>query len=132
MIFVGMSMRATGSVLSFISDVHLGVRGCQAECLLDFLRYHDADTIYLVGDIVDGWQLKSGWYWPQRTTMSYRSCCARPARARGSSMPGNHDEFLRDYYGTHFGGIEVVETAIHEAADGQRYLVVHGDVFDMW
>src|ERR1700694_2406143 len=49
----------------FLSDVHLGTRGCQAERLLDFLRRHDADTIYLVGDIVDGWQLRSGWYWPQ-------------------------------------------------------------------
>ena len=67
-----------------------------------------------------------------RTTTWCRSCCARRARAPASIyLPGNHDEFLRDYYGTHFGGIEVKETAIHEAADGRRYLVVHGDVFDL-
>jgi UDP-2,3-diacylglucosamine pyrophosphatase LpxH len=46
-------------------------------------------------------------------------------------IPGNHDEFLRDYYGTHFGGIEVLEDAIHVGADGRRYLVIHGDLFDV-
>jgi UDP-2,3-diacylglucosamine pyrophosphatase LpxH len=69
------------------------------------------------------------------TTTWCRNCCARRAKARKGArliyLPGNHDEFLRDYYGTHFGGIEVVETAIHAAADGRRYLVVHGDAFDM-
>ena len=116
----------------FISDVHLGARGCQAERLLDFLRYHDADTIYLVGDIVDGWQLKSGWYWPQAHNDVVQKLLRKARKgARVIYAPGNHDEFLRDYYGTHFGGIEVVETAIHEAADGRRYLVVHGDVFDL-
>ena len=116
----------------FISDVHLGARGCQADRLLDFLRYHDADTIYLVGDIVDGWQLKSGWYWPQQHNDVVQKLLRKARKgARIVYVPGNHDEFLRDYYGTHFGGIEVTETAIHEAADGRRYLVVHGDVFDM-
>jgi len=116
----------------FISDVHLGARGCQAERLLDFLRYHDADTIYLVGDIVDGWQLKQGWYWPQAHNDVVQKLLRKARKgARVIYAPGNHDEFLRDYYGTHFGGIEVVETAIHEAADGRRYLVVHGDVFDL-
>ena len=116
----------------FISDVHLGARGCQAERLLDFLRYHDADTIYLVGDIVDGWQLRQGWYWPQPHNDVVQKLLRKARKgARFVYVPGNHDEFLRDYYGTHFGGIEVVETAIHEGADGRRYLVVHGDVFDM-
>ena len=123
---------ATGFRTLFISDVHLGARGCQADRLLDFLRYHDADTIYLVGDIVDGWQLKSGWYWPQHHNDVVQKLLRKARKgARVIYVPGNHDEFLRDYYGTHFGGIEVVETAIHEAADGRRYLVVHGDVFDM-
>ena len=67
----------------FISDVHLGTRGCQAHKLLDFLRYHEAETIYLVGDIVDGWALRSSWYWPQPHTTWCRSCCGRRARARG-------------------------------------------------
>jgi UDP-2,3-diacylglucosamine pyrophosphatase LpxH len=116
----------------FISDVHLGARGCQAGHLLDFLRHHDAETIYLVGDIVDGWQLKSGWYWPQDHNDVVQKLLRKARKgARIVYLPGNHDEFLRQYYGTHFGGIEVVETVIHRAADGRRYLVVHGDVFDL-
>ena len=115
----------------FLSDVHLGMRGCQAERLIDFLRHHRADTYYLVGDIVDGWALKSSWYWPQAHNDVVQKLL-REARkgARIVYVPGNHDEFLRDYYGTHFGGIDVVETAIHEGADGRRYLVIHGDLFD--
>jgi UDP-2,3-diacylglucosamine pyrophosphatase LpxH len=116
----------------FISDVHLGARGCQADRLLDFLRWHDADMIYLVGDIVDGWALRSGWYWPQ-THNDIVQKLLRKARkgARIIYVPGNHDEFMREYYGTHFGGIEVVENTIHVAKDGQRYLVIHGDLFDL-
>jgi UDP-2,3-diacylglucosamine pyrophosphatase LpxH len=115
----------------FISDVHLGTRGCQADLLLDFLRYHDAETIYLVGDIVDGWQLRSGWFWPQVHNDVVQKILRKARKgARVVYVPGNHDEFLRDYYGTHFGGIEVTETAIHEGADGRRYLVIHGDMFD--
>jgi len=116
----------------FISDVHLGTRGCQAERLLDFLRHHDADTLYLVGDIVDGWALRSSWYWPQAHNDVVQKILRKGRKgARIVYVPGNHDEFLREYYGTHFGGIEVTETAIHHGADGCRYLVVHGDVFDI-
>ncbi len=116
----------------FISDVHLGTRGCQADLLLDFLKYNDADVIYLVGDIVDGWRLKSSWYWPQKHNDVVQKLLRKGRKgARIVYLPGNHDEFLRDYYGTHFGDIEVVETAIHKAADGKRYLVIHGDVFDV-
>jgi UDP-2,3-diacylglucosamine pyrophosphatase LpxH len=116
----------------FISDIHLGTRGCQAGRLIDFLRYHEADTIYLVGDIVDGWALRSSWYWPQEHNDVVQKLL-RTARkgARLIYVPGNHDEFLRDYYGTHFGGIEVMEHAIHTAGDGMRYLVIHGDLFDL-
>ena len=100
----------------FISDVHLGARGSQADRLLDFLRVHDADTIYLVGDIVDGWALKSSWYWPQSHN-DFVQKMLRKARkgAKVIYVPGNHDEFLRNYYGTHFGGIEVVENTVHTA-----------------
>jgi UDP-2,3-diacylglucosamine pyrophosphatase LpxH len=116
----------------FISDVHLGSKGCQAERLLDFLRHHDADQIYLVGDIVDGWQLRSGWYWPQQHNDVVQKLLRKSRKgARVIYVPGNHDEFLRNYYGTHFGGIEVAETAIHEGVDGRRYLVIHGDLFDL-
>src|SRR5262249_24852709 len=116
----------------FLSDIHLGTRGCQAERLLDFLRYHDAETIYLVGDVVDGWQLRGSWYWPQSHNDVVQKLLRKSRKgARLVYIPGNHDEVLRDYYGTHFGGIEVVETAIHSAADGRRYLVIHGDHFDL-
>jgi len=116
----------------FISDVHLGARGCQAELLLDFLRYHDADTIYLVGDIVDGWRLRSSWYWPQAHNDVVQKLLRKARKgARTIYVPGNHDEFLREYYGTHFGGIEVAERHIHAGADGRRYLVIHGDHFDL-
>jgi UDP-2,3-diacylglucosamine pyrophosphatase LpxH len=116
----------------FISDVHLGSRGCQAELLLDFLRHHDADTIYLVGDIVDGWQLRSSWYWPQAHNDVVQKFLRKARKGtRIVYIPGNHDEFLRDYLGTHFGGIEVVEQTVHVAADGKHYLVVHGDLFDV-
>jgi UDP-2,3-diacylglucosamine pyrophosphatase LpxH len=115
----------------FISDVHLGTRGCQAERLLDFLRRHDADSIYLVGDIVDGWQLRSGWYWPQAHNDVVQKLLRKARKgARIVYVPGNHDEFLRDYFGTHFGGIEVIDSIVHESADGLRYLVIHGDHFD--
>ncbi|MGB7579217.1 MAG: metallophosphoesterase, partial [Pseudolabrys sp.] len=98
----------------FISDVHLGTRGCQADRLLDFLRHHDAETIYLVGDIVDGWALRSSWYWPQAHNDVVQKLLRQARKgARVVYIPGNHDEFLRGYYGTHFGGIEVVENTIH-------------------
>ncbi len=116
----------------FLSDLHLGTKGCQAERLLDFLRVYEADTIYLVGDIVDGWQLRSGWYWPQAHNDVVQKLLRKARKGtRIVYVPGNHDEFLRDYYGTHFGGVEVAETAIHQACDGRRYLVIHGDHFDM-
>ena len=116
----------------FLSDVHLGTRGCQAGPLLDFLRWHEAETVFLVGDIIDGWALKAGWYWPQ-THNDVVQKLLRKAR-KGSRLvyvPGNHDEVLRGFYGTHFGGIEVVENAIHIGADSRRYLVTHGDQFDL-
>ncbi len=116
----------------FLSDFHLGTKGCQAERLLDFLRWHEADNIYLVGDIVDGWQLKAGWYWPQSHNDVVQKLLRKARKgSRIVYVPGNHDEFLRGgYYGTHFGGVEVVERAIHVTADGRRLLIIHGDEFD--
>jgi UDP-2,3-diacylglucosamine pyrophosphatase LpxH len=116
----------------FLSDIHLGTRGCQADRLLDFMRYYDSDTVYLVGDIVDGWQLKSSWYWPQAHNDVVQKLLRKARKGtRLFYIPGNHDEFLRDYYGTHFGGIEVLADTIHVGADGRRYLVIHGDLFDV-
>lgn len=116
----------------FLSDIHLGTRGCQAELLLDFLKFNDADVIYLVGDIVDGWRLKKSWYWPQSHNDVVQKLL-RKAR-KGATVfytPGNHDEFLRNYLGTHFGGVEVDDTFIHTTADNRKLLVIHGDQFDM-
>jgi len=116
----------------FISDVHLGSRGAQAELLLDFLRHNEADTWYLVGDIVDGWRLKKGWHWPQSHNDVVQKLLRKVRRgARMIYVPGNHDEFARDYLGHSFGGVEVVDRAIHVAADGRRLLVIHGDQFDV-
>ena len=115
----------------FISDVHLGTRGCQAELLLDFIRHMQCETLYLVGDIVDGWRLKGGWYWPHAHNDVVQKVL-RLARkgVRVVYVPGNHDEFARDYCGAQFGGVEVVRDAVHETADGKRLLIVHGDEFD--
>jgi UDP-2,3-diacylglucosamine pyrophosphatase LpxH len=116
----------------FISDVHLGTRGCHAERLLDFLRLHDANTIYLVGDIVDFWALKASWYWPQSHNDVVQKLLRKARKgARILYIPGNHDEFFRDYYGLQFGGLEIAEKAVHVGADGSRYLVIHGDMFDL-
>ncbi len=115
----------------FLSDVHLGTRGCKAEFLLDFLRFNEAETIYLVGDIFDGWRLKKSWYWPQAHNDVVQKLLRKARKGtRVVYVPGNHDEVLRSYTGHHFGGVEVAGEAIHETADGRRMLVVHGDAFD--
>lgn len=118
----------------WISDIHLGTRGCKADLLLEFLKYTEADTIYLVGDIVDGWRLKRSWYWNQSQNDVVQKLL-RKAR-KGTDViyvPGNHDEALRDFIednGLQFGGITVQMEAIHQAADGRKFLVTHGDHFD--
>jgi len=115
----------------FISDVHLGTRGCQAELLLDFIRQMECETLFLVGDIIDGWKLKGGWYWPQAHNDVLQKIL-RLARkgVRVVYIPGNHDEMARSFFGVHFGGVVVARDAIHETADGRRFLVTHGDEFD--
>jgi UDP-2,3-diacylglucosamine pyrophosphatase LpxH len=116
----------------FLSDIHLGTRGCQAELLLDFLRHNDAETIYLVGDIFDGWRLKSGWYWPQEHNDVVQKLLRKVRKgARMIYVPGNHDEFARDYVGMVFGGVEVADQAYHTTADNKQLLIVHGDQFDI-
>jgi UDP-2,3-diacylglucosamine pyrophosphatase LpxH len=115
----------------FISDLHLGTAGCNAGMLLDFLRSITCDTLYLVGDIVDGWQLKKGWYWPQTHNDVVR-CILKMAKhgTRVVYVPGNHDDAFRDYAGLDFGGVELRAEDIHVTADGRRLLIIHGDVFD--
>ena len=115
----------------WISDIHLGTAGCNADLLLDFLRTVQPETLYLVGDIIDGWRLKRGWYWPARHNDVLRRILKLAGKGvRVVYIPGNHDEMLRDYGGLSFGGVEVVTEAIHTTADGRRLLVLHGDEFD--
>lgn len=116
----------------FLSDLHLGTKGCQAELLLDFLKRHDADTIYLVGDIVDGWRLRSGWYWPQSHNDIVQKLLRKVRKgARMIYIPGNHDDFAREYVGYSLGGVEIMREAVHVMADGRRLLITHGDEFDI-
>jgi UDP-2,3-diacylglucosamine pyrophosphatase LpxH len=116
----------------FISDVHLGTRGAKAGMLLDFLKYNEADYIYLVGDIVDGWRLRRGWFWPQAHNDVVQKLLRKGRK--GSKLiyiPGNHDEFLRDYVDMAFGTVQIADSVVHESAAGKRYLVMHGDQFDV-
>lgn len=115
----------------FISDIHLGTTGCKAEFLLDFLRWNESDTLYLVGDIIDGWKLKKSWYWHQ-THNDVVQKILRKAR-KGTKViyiPGNHDEFARQYASLKFGEVAVERRFIHTLADGRKFLVLHGDEFD--
>ncbi len=115
----------------FISDLHIGTQGFQAEALLDFLKTHPSDYLYLVGDIVDGWQLRRRWFWPQSHNDVVQKLL-RSARkgCRVIFVPGNHDEFARAFAGHQFGGIEVTHTAVHRTRDGRSLWVTHGDQFD--
>ncbi|MCE2984390.1 MAG: UDP-2,3-diacylglucosamine diphosphatase [Burkholderiales bacterium] len=115
----------------WISDIHLGTPGCQAGHLLDFLRSFDSDYLYLVGDIIDGWQLKRSWYWQQSHNDVIQKVL-RKAR-KGTHVifiPGNHDEAVRQFIGMKFGDIQIMEETIHETADGRRLWITHGDLFD--
>jgi UDP-2,3-diacylglucosamine pyrophosphatase LpxH len=115
----------------WISDIHLGTRGCKADFLLDFLNSVETQTLYLVGDIVDGWRMKKSWYWPDSHSAVVQAILKKARKGtRVIYVPGNHDEILRAYTGVHFCDIEVVEHTVHTTADGRRFLVLHGDQFD--
>ncbi|HKX94336.1 MAG TPA: UDP-2,3-diacylglucosamine diphosphatase [Methylibium sp.] len=115
----------------WISDVHLGTPGCQAAALLDFLKRVDSRHLYLVGDIIDGWQLKRSWYWPQAHNDVVQKLLRKARKGtRVVFVPGNHDEFARKYVGHSFGGVEVLEDCVHTTADGRRLWITHGDYFD--
>lgn len=116
----------------WISDLHLGTRGCQAEKLARFLKRYDCDQLYLVGDIIDGWRLRKGMYWPQAHTNVVRRVLTMSKRGtKVTYITGNHDEFLRRYSSLLLGNIQLVDEAEHVTADGRRLLVVHGDQFDV-
>jgi len=115
---------------AWISDVHLGTKGCNAEALLDFLREHEFETLYVIGDFIDMWQLRRGIYWPQtHNDVLQKILRAGRKGTRVIYIPGNHDEFLIEYHG-HYGAVEIETRAIHETADGRRLLVFHGHELD--
>jgi UDP-2,3-diacylglucosamine pyrophosphatase LpxH len=115
----------------WISDLHLGTRGCKVDFLLDFLRTTESEYLYLAGDIIDAWQLKRSWYWPQTHNEVLRLFLRKAGRGtKVFYIPGNHDEFFRGYTDMRFGGVSLINDMIHEAADGKRYLIIHGDAYD--
>jgi UDP-2,3-diacylglucosamine pyrophosphatase LpxH len=115
----------------WISDVHLGFRGCRADYLLQFLHSFECEHLYLVGDIVDIWSMKKEPYWPQEHNNVIRTILGKAKHnSKVIYVPGNHDELLKDYAGMAFGNVEIRSKIVHTAADGRRYLVLHGDQFD--
>lgn len=114
----------------FISDVHLGTFSCQADKLLEFLWHNEAETIYLVGDIVDMWSLRFKWYWPSKHSDVIQRILSKAKKSKVIYIPGNHDEGLRQYIGLNVGGIDIKEHDYHVSATGKRYLVIHGDLYD--
>ncbi len=116
----------------FISDVHLCTRDCQSELLYSFLDSIKCDYLYLVGDIIDVWALRKKWYWPSQYNEVIHKLLKRSRKgAKVIFIPGNHDQFFRDFIGYTFGDVEIQRDAIHTTADGRRFLVIHGDDFDM-
>lgn len=115
----------------WISDVHLGTRACKADYLLDFLNHTDSQFLYLVGDMIDVWNLRNGWYWPPLHNQIVQKIMEKAQRGtKVTYVPGNHDEVFRDHTGRIFGGIKVESELIHETRDGRRLLTLHGDEFD--
>lgn len=115
----------------WISDVHLGTTGCQAARLLEFLQATESDTLYLVGDIVDGWQLKRRWYWDQVHNNVVQTVLKKAKKGTDVIfVPGNHDEAVRQFIDLDFGGIKIRDELVHTTAQGKRMLVLHGDRFD--
>ena len=115
----------------WISDVHLGWKPCQADRLLHFLRHHEADRWYLVGDFVDGWMLKRSWFWPQAHNDVVQKMLRIVRKgAHVTCVPGNHDDFLSHFLHLQFGGITIVPEAMHVTADGRTLWILHGDAFD--
>jgi UDP-2,3-diacylglucosamine pyrophosphatase LpxH len=115
----------------WISDIHLGTRGCNAAMLIDFLDHVDSEIMYLVGDIIDGWRMKRKFYWSAaHNDVVWRVLKRAKRGTRIVYIPGNHDEMFRQFTGLNFGGVEIKRKAIHDTADGRKLLVLHGDEFD--
>jgi len=114
----------------WISDLHLGTPQAKADFLLDFLRHHEAERYYLVGDIFDGWALQRSWYWPTTHNEVIQGLLRTAQNTHVTYVPGNHDEASRDYTGLQLGGISIEQHTEHVTADGRRFLIVHGDEFE--
>ncbi len=117
----------------FISDTHLGTRGCRTDFLADFLSRISAEHIYLVGDIIDGWRLRKSWFWDDGHDQVLRHILRHSRNGTAVTyIPGNHDEMFRTWLplGLEVAGIKLVREAVHETADGRKLLVIHGDEFD--
>lgn len=115
----------------WISDTHLGFRGCQAELLLDFLHSVHSEHLFLVGDIIDCWSLKRNFYWPQLHNNVLRTILGKTKHGtKVVYVPGNHDELFREYCGHVFGNVEICKEYIHTTANGLRLLILHGDELD--
>jgi len=117
----------------FLSDIHLGTRACQAERLLAFLRQHESEYLFLVGDIIDFWAMgRRGVFWTAAMNTVVQKVLKRArAGVKVIFVPGNHDEALREHVNSTFGNIRLFRDYVHTAADGRRYLVLHGDEFDV-
>lgn len=115
----------------WISDVHLGTRGCKSRELLDFLRGIRCEHLFIVGDLIDAWCLKKSWYWPpEHNTVIQKILRMARKGTKVTYVPGNHDEFFRDFVGLTFGDIVICQRAVHTTADGRQFLILHGDEFD--
>lgn len=115
----------------WLSDFHLGTRNCKADYILDFLRHNESEYLYLVGDIIDGWALKRSWYWEQAYNDVIQKLLRKSRKGTNITyIPGNHDEFAREFFNLQLGRILVKSKAIHTTAKGQQLLIIHGDEFD--
>jgi UDP-2,3-diacylglucosamine pyrophosphatase LpxH len=115
----------------FISDIHLGFKGCSADQLLDFLHHVEMETLFLVGDIIDVWSMKKTMYWPQAHNNVVRTLLGKAKRGtKIIFVPGNHDEVFREFDGSVFGNLEIHKEYLYTGATGRRMLVLHGDEFD--
>ena len=123
-------MAATRYRTAWVSDLHLGTHGCNAEAVLRFLREVESDTLYLVGDIIDIWSLRRSRYWPQTHNDVLQKILRKGRKGtRLVYIPGNHDEFVRGFLGE-YGNLQIARRAIHQTADGRRLLIIHGDELD--
>jgi len=115
----------------WISDLHLGTKGCRSDLILEFLKFTRSDNLFLVGDIVDGWALKTSWYWPQEHNDIVQKLLRKSRHGtKVFYIVGNHDEILRRFIPISFGNVRILNKIIHKTVDGKKFLVIHGDQFD--